>query len=145
MKILVWGTGRLAARYMEFDYFAGHEIIAFVDSYKKDSQFMGYQVYAPEDIGALDYDYLIVCVAKENGMILETCIAMGIDLKKVFFAVKNSDFKDADQSSVGQLPGLGVFSAIFPALCKNIKEYRDSALYYKNTVFLEEIWISSRY
>lgn len=70
MEILIWGTGRLAARYMKFSYFAGYEIIGFVDSYKTDSQFMGYRVYRPEEIGVLEYDYLVICVAKENDIIL---------------------------------------------------------------------------
>lgn len=133
MKILIWGTGKLATRYMEFDYFGGHEIVAFVDSYKKDSQFMGYKVYSPEDIGTLVYDCLIVCVAKENDTILEKCIAERIDLKKVFFAVKNLDFKNVNKSYVGKLPSLDAFSNTFPMVCKDIKEYKNDILYYKNT------------
>lgn len=144
MEILIWGTGRLAARYMKFSYFAGYEIIGFVDSYKTDSQFMGYRVYRPEDIGAMEYDYLVICVAKENDIILETCIAKGIDLKKVFFAVKELDLKNANQSYVEQLPDLDAFSDIFPALYNDIKRYRNDRLYYKNiNILCEEAQDSS--
>lgn len=144
MEILIWGTGRLAARYMKFSFFAGYEIIGFVDSYKTDSQFMGYRVYRPEDIGAMEYDYLVICVAKENDIILETCIAKGIDLKKVFFAVKELDLKNANQSYVEQLPGLDAFSDIFPALYNDIKRYRNDRLYYKNiNILCEEAQDSS--
>lgn len=138
MKILIWGTGKLAVHYMKFDYFASHEIIAFVDSYKKDLRFMGYRIYSPEDIGALEYDYLVVCVAKENSMILEKCISERIDLKKVFFAVRNLDLKSVKQSYVEQLPSLSDCSDIFPALCKEIKGHRNDIFYYKNTDVLYE-------
>ncbi len=138
MKILIWGTGKLSVRYMKLDYFYGHEIIAFVDSYKKNSQFMGYKIYSPEDISALEYDYLVVCVAKENSMILEKCIGEGINLKKVFFAVRNLDLKGVNQSYVEKLPDLDALSAIFPVLCKEIREHRNDILYYKNAAALSE-------
>lgn len=140
MKILIWGTGKLAARYMKFDYFVGHEIIGFVDSYKKDAQFMEYKIYSPQDIGALEYEYLVVCVARENDIILENCIEKGVDLKKVFFAVRRLDLKNVAQSYVEQLPDLDALADIFPVLCKVIKEYRKDSLYYKNTgVLCEEV------
>lgn len=138
MKILIWGTGRLAARYMKLDYFAGHEIIAFVDSYKKDSQFMGYRVYSPEDIGALEHDYLVVCVARENDILLEKCIAEGIDLKKVFFAVNELVLKEVNQRYLEQLPDLDNLFDIFPALLSNIKRCRNDRQYYNNTIALCE-------
>ena len=138
MKILVWGTGKLATRYLRINLFAGHEILGFVDSHKADSLFWGYKVYSPEEMGVLDYDYLVICVAKENDVILNKCIEEGVDLKKVFFAIGKTFFKGVDQKYVEQLQGVDDFFDIFPVLCKNIKETSEYGKYYRDVTMLGE-------
>lgn len=129
MRVLIWGTGKLTKKYMQYEYFTNCEIIGFVDSYKKDAFFMEYPVYEPSEITLLDYEYLIVCVVKYNSEILQTCIKEGIDLRKVFLASGKTNYEGELSKYSGQLLNKDEVVSVFPILCKELEERQEREKY----------------
>ena len=80
-KILLWGTGQLAKRFM--DNQCNGEIIGFIETNKTRDIFMQMPVYGIDELPT-DYDYIIVANTYVS-QIHETCIEKGIDLDKVIF------------------------------------------------------------
>lgn len=82
MKILIWGIGRRSTNYMNNNYFERDRIIGFVDTYNIKDNFMGYQVYKPEEVSSLEYDYVVIAV-KDYEEILFNMPKYGISFDKV--------------------------------------------------------------
>lgn len=80
-KILLWGTGKLAKRFM--DNQCNGEIVGFIETNKTKDTFMQIPVYGIDELPT-DYDYIIVANTYVS-QIHETCIKKGIDLDKVIF------------------------------------------------------------
>lgn len=61
-KIVLWGLGERLNRYMKFNYFSNCEIVAFIDTYKKEETFYGIQVYAPDVLPQMidKIDYIVI-------------------------------------------------------------------------------------
>ena len=124
MKILLWGTGKLAAAYMRYEYFCAHEIVGFIDTYKKQDKFMNYPIYYPKQINDLVFDSMVVCVRNSNEEILDTCIQEKVDLSKVFFVNYDRGFGGADKKYVEQLPDAAGLKEISSILYLNLEEQR---------------------
>lgn len=129
MKLLIWGTGKLATNYMRYEYFCAHEIIGFVDTFKKIDSFMGYPVYRPEQIGTLAVDYVVVCVRNSNEEILSSCIKERMELAKVFFINYAQGFGKIDKKYVSQLPDATKMKDISSILYFAMEEQRSRTAY----------------
>lgn len=81
IKILVWGTGRIAVEVME--NCLGANVEGFIESKKTKENFYGYTVYGLDDIWP-DYDYIVVANMYSDE-VYESCNAKGIDVDKIIF------------------------------------------------------------
>lgn len=95
MKLFIWGTGRLAGkvvgRYIDIEKIEG-----FIDNNKKQREYMGKKVYAPEEILEMEYD--AICVANLFSMeIYAQCQEIGINLNKVIFLYNNCKLEDINR------------------------------------------------
>lgn len=101
--LLVWGTGNTAKmmmRYISKDI----KILGFVDNaIKPGKSFYGYEVYTPEEMMHLSYDYLIVCsifaediLKQTSQMNLESTkiIVWNNELWEKYFVYKNFFFRE---------------------------------------------------
>lgn len=132
MQILVWGIGRIAQYYMKLEYFSGFEIIGFVDSYAEKKLFMGYPVYKPSEVAAKSYDYLVICVAKDNDAILNVCIEEKVNLSKVIFLHKRDEFSQFEDKYTEQFLDIESIKTIFPLIYKDRIEKQAQRRYYEN-------------
>ncbi len=134
MKILIWGTGRLAGNYMKYGFFNGYEIVGFVDSYTMQKSFMEYNVYRPHEISCITYDYIIVCVLKDNRAVLRTCIEQKLALGKILFLCENGEFEGMDSKYVQQLPGMWPVAHYFPLIYRERVIKQKQRKYYHNVL-----------
>lgn len=80
-KILIWGTGKLAKKFMKNGY--NCEIIGFIQTKKTVDLFCERPVYGSDEIPK-EYDYIIVANIYVDE-IYSTCVELGMDLAKVIF------------------------------------------------------------
>lgn len=81
IKILVWGTGRIATEVIENGL--GASVEGFIDSNKTKETFAGRIVYGLDDVWP-EYDYIVMANMYSNE-VYESCIAKGIDIDKTIF------------------------------------------------------------
>ena len=83
-NIILWGTGERAKYRIKEGCFEECNIVGFIDTYKKEDSFMGYEVFTPEMlIEKIDkVDYLVI-VTKYFAEIMEICIKLGIVCEKI--------------------------------------------------------------
>lgn len=80
-KLLIWGTGNLAKRFIENEYHG--ELIGFIETHKSKDTYMGKPVYGYREMPK-DFDYIII--ANSYGEeIYDLCLEMDIDLSQVIF------------------------------------------------------------
>lgn len=83
-KILLWGTGKRTEYFLNKKYFENFDVVAVVDTYKKQDIFMGIPVVSLEDMLKMinDISYVLItnCFYVE---IIETMLKCGIDEKKI--------------------------------------------------------------
>ena len=95
MKILVWGTGRLAGKvigkYISLDFVDG-----FIDNAGNKEEYMGKRVYTPQDIIGIEYDAILVANLYSRE-IYDQCIELGIDLNRVIFIYQNYQVVDLNR------------------------------------------------
>lgn len=80
-KLLIWGTGNYAARFMENQH--GGEIAGFIETNKTKDSYMGKPVYGSREIPE-EYDYIIVANS-HAAEIYDTCLRLGMDTSKMIF------------------------------------------------------------
>lgn len=91
MKVLIWGTGENARKYLKEKEVGAKDIIGFIESNPKSSEFQcewgGYKVYAPVDIKKMEYDFILVCVWNEKNVneIASTCVYLDIMDSRIVF------------------------------------------------------------
>lgn len=95
MKILVWGTGRLAGKVIG-KYIKLEEVYAFVDNNKDIEQYMGKKVYSPIQVLDMDYDAIVVANLYSQE-IYKQCMDVGIDSHKVIFLYNNYFLQDMNR------------------------------------------------
>lgn len=134
MNVLIWGTGGLAKHYMKFQIFSGCNIIGFIDSYVSEASFWGHPIYKPDEISRLDYDYLIICVAKENDVIIKTCLKENIDLNKIVVLKAKKDLKETEVEWTERILYLDDIKDLFPLLYKVRAKEKAQREYYTNVV-----------
>ncbi len=66
-NIIVWGIGRRAETFCKWN--KKYNIIHFIDTYKKDKEYNGYEVKSPDDITDWEKTFIIVAVAKEKEIV----------------------------------------------------------------------------
>lgn len=75
MKYLVWGTGKRAEEVcsLYYDKFKqlNIDIVGFVDNSKRTSDFYGKQVYTPNEVSSIEFDYIDIWVINGRESILE--------------------------------------------------------------------------
>ncbi len=130
MKLLIWGTGSLAANFMRFGYFESDTIVGFIDTYKKSELFLDCSVYSPKEVKALDYDRLIVCVLRHNKEILNTCLAEGIDTDRLFF-IHNETIYDGVTERVFA-DKVKLIEKDYPLIAKRIEAKKEQFNYMNN-------------
>ncbi len=80
-RILVWGTGRLAKKFIDNQY--NGEIIGFIETKKSATSYMGLPIYDSMEI-PIEYDYIIVANSYATE-IYEWCLKLKIDASKLIF------------------------------------------------------------
>jgi len=85
-KVIIWGTGKTAQKYLKDNYFNNCEIVAFISNDNSIPIVNELPVFKPDDIvnSGLKYDYIIVA----NTFSLEIkiqCEKLNLDFKKIIF------------------------------------------------------------
>lgn len=87
MKIIIWGTGKIAAQVWRNG--VEGELLGFLETVKKRDTYMNYPVF---DIAELPEDFDRIIVANRfSDEIYKLCNKMGFDLQKIVF-LKNGNF-----------------------------------------------------
>lgn len=80
-KILIWGTGKIAEKFVENQYNA--EIIGFIETKKSKDTYEGKPVYDSGQIPK-EYDYIVVANTYATE-IYDLCMNLGIDISTLIF------------------------------------------------------------
>ncbi len=80
-KLLIWGTGNFAKKFLNNGYHG--EVIGFVETHKSIDTFMGKPVYDSKEIPR-EYDYIIIANSYVNE-IYSLCGKIGIDVSRLIF------------------------------------------------------------
>ena len=80
-KILVWGTGKIAKRFIDNQFNA--EIIGFIETNKSKATYCGRPVYDCRQIPK-EYDYIVVANTYATE-IYDLCVELGIDTSSLIF------------------------------------------------------------
>lgn len=66
MKVIIWGTGNVATKYMKKGCFDNVEILAFIDNDEKKwgNIFFNIAIYPPKKLCQIQYDEIIICLDK---------------------------------------------------------------------------------
>lgn len=83
-KFLIWGTGKLAKRFISNGY--NGEVIGYIETNKSRYNFMGKKVYSVFEID-FEYDYIIVANTYVRE-VYQLCLDRNINLCKVIFLKK---------------------------------------------------------
>lgn len=80
MKVYIWGTGKIASKYLKQGELGMGNILGFIETKKNKNHFMGKNVYEPQEIAQKnDYDYILVCVYSYGKAIFDTCRSLNIN------------------------------------------------------------------
>ncbi len=96
-KIIIWGTGERARKLVERKYFETCDIQGFVDTYKKEKSFLGYNVFdildLPDSLKSIDY---LVIANQYFIEILALCAELKIDRDRIVITdnVQDSVFQE---------------------------------------------------
>ena len=96
-KIIIWGTGERARKLVERKYFETCDIQGFVDTYKKEKSFLGYNVVdildLPDSLKSIDY---LVIANQYFIEILALCAELKIDRDRIVITdnVQDSVFQE---------------------------------------------------
>lgn len=93
MKIYIWGTGRIAKRYLDTKEIAISDIMGFIETKPNSNQFMGKPVLSPSMIIGEEYDWIIVCAYGIGIDVYELAKKLGLDISKIIF-VDNWAWRD---------------------------------------------------
>jgi hypothetical protein len=88
IKLLIWGTGKLAKSFIKNNYKG--DVVGFIETKKSMDDFMNRPIYSACEIIPGMYDYIIVANSYATE-IYNICLKLNIDLSKVIFlyGVKN--------------------------------------------------------
>lgn len=146
MRCLLWGTGKVAERYVKSGMFAGHKIVAFVDTFKRADSFFDCPVLSVDEVSQLDFDVCVVCVAKNNDEILQLCVDKNFDLSKFFFPFACDGFGNVPIQYANLLIQAGSIKTDFPVLYQNVLELQmakkyisDNAEIFSDTALIRKI------
>lgn len=101
MKLYIWGTGNTTKEYLKKGEISKMDLKGFIVSEPSESTYNGIRVYLPDEIGGMEYDYILVCIHYETRNIMDLCVQHGIDLGKVLFI---DPLEWLDGSSMRKLP-----------------------------------------
>ena len=95
MRILVWGTGRIAGKVVGRRVSLS-DIAAFIDNDPAKGRHMERPVVRPAQVPAMEYDAILVAHLC-RGQVEEQCAELGIGLEKVIFLYENCSLADANR------------------------------------------------
>lgn len=84
-RLLIWGTGKLARKFIDNEYHGN--IIGFIETNKSKNVFMDKPVYSCEEIPQ-EYDYIIVANSYVSE-IYNLCLKANIDISKLIFLYRS--------------------------------------------------------
>lgn len=101
MKVYIWGTGKLARRYLSTNEVKMEDVLGFIESKKRIEVFLDKSVLTPTEASYTTFDYVIVCVAFQGGDIYQQCRALSIPTDKLIFV---DNWMWMDHSSMDSVP-----------------------------------------
>lgn len=102
MRIFIWGTGHVAHSYLCQNEVTEKNIIGFIQTDRTLKEWKGIKVYEPNEIGKVEYDYILVCIYGDAENIINTCNENMIPLEKVLFI---DSYEWIDGSAMRNIPG----------------------------------------
>lgn len=112
MKVYIWGTGKMAADYINRKEISTEDILGFIESRKTKNMFMGKKVYEPQEISGLgEYDYILVCVKNAGWEIYQLCQEVGVDTGRLIL-MDNWEWMDGSR-----------IDRDIPVCCRKIIDY----------------------
>lgn len=95
MNLFVWGTGRLVGKVVGV-CIKIEDVTGFIDNNPEKKEYMGKQVFRPEQLLEMKYDAVLVANLYRNS-IYKQSLNLGLDLKKIIFLYENCDLIDVNQ------------------------------------------------
>lgn len=92
MKIIIYGTGKIAKKIIEEEFIDINQVDSFVESEKTKDEWLGKKVYSLDDmIEKKSFDVLVIAIQRADD-VYRRCIEKEIDSKKILlmFPLKNS-------------------------------------------------------
>lgn len=89
MNIYVWGTGKVAMRYLNKGELNLDSVLGFIETNKSRDSFLGKRVYLPSEIVETDYSAILVLAKNISLSVLDTCKKVGIPEKKLWMIESN--------------------------------------------------------
>lgn len=136
VKAMVWGTGRLATRYLRNGYFDNVILVGFVETEPMKQLFKGYDVYPARLVKDVEYDIILVCVLENCEMIYHTCIDCGIPLEKVLFASWRA-YIYFHEDMLKKVCDKTMLESLFPHIDRDMQKKKDQYLYIHNDQILK--------
>lgn len=85
MKIYIWGTGRIARRYLKREEISMSDIVGFIETEPNRKEFLGKPVVNPSLIVGKEYDWIIVCAYGVGREVYELARKLKLDINKMIF------------------------------------------------------------
>ena len=86
--VYIWGTGKIASRYMNMQELNEKQILGFVESHKTRDTFYGKKVYEPQEIKNSNFDYILVCIYGASPEIYNIVKDNELPIEKIVFVDK---------------------------------------------------------
>lgn len=137
MDIYIWGTGKIAKRYMQIGEITDAQLLGFIQTGHTIDTFMGKKVYSPEEIIDTKYDYILVCVYYVSNEIYKLCTDSGISPDKMLFIDNYAWIDETSMNrplpickSVNHTQNNNIMKEYFPQFYKMAKERNIAASRY---------------
>lgn len=85
MIIYIWGTGKVADRYLSTDEISMDCLGGFIETDKAKDMYRGKKVFTPKEVAKQEYDYIFVLVYRYSEQIREIAANSGIETDKMVY------------------------------------------------------------
>ena len=85
MNIYIWGTGKIASRYLKTNELKMEDIKGFIETKRTKNEFCNKKVYEPCDMSSKEYDWIFVCVRGFCEEIYTIAEKVNLDVSKMIF------------------------------------------------------------
>lgn len=137
MNVLIWGTGENAKKYLDRGELKPEEIVGFIESRPAVSEFPNksgrkYKVFKPDDIKWFIYDFILVCVWKEEAVdeIFDICMRLEILDDRIVFMrnVRGISLQGDRPVYYNKYQDDVRIKEVFPVFWKELMQKTDTAL-----------------